>query len=362
MTDFEISDKPLQADDRNDEDELVELVTRETEELKQILIERIDKMYKDHQEKLVDFIGRIGDLQQQGRNVLSLIHNFKQLCVLSAQLKTNRDFVTSWSFPNKDQATAELEKHFQIFKQTILVNLPNLVNSSNLAINYMDHSREKKAMKLWNPNSGSDVKNDMFEFYSSVGDSFTDPLCYRLILSAEVLLIQKTNEPILDGRIESGIQIASRPFRKLVKKFFFHTDMSKIIIQRDDACFDMLSAETRYEVKNFDLEIKNGLLCPYFVDKKVHQCYWNAEEEAICLTHTEKKFDCESCPKLISSEIHPVMCFLTTKNDFIAYDLVAYYFIYVPFIMHGCDSIDYVTTFGSVTNSLNRLFFFWSIK
>ena len=138
--------------------------------------------------------------------------------------------------------------------------------------------------------------------------------------------------------------------------------MSKIIIQRDDGCFDMLSDETRYEVKDLDLQIKSGFLCPYFLDGKVHQGYWNADKEAICFTHKKKKFDCESCPKLISSEIHPVMCFLTIKNDFIAYDLVRDEFIFLPYATHGCDSIDYVATLGSLRYSSQRLFFFWSIK
>ena len=227
LTDFEMSEKPLQsrkrsADDRNDKDELVELVTREADELKETLIERIDKTYTDHQGKLVDVIAEIGNLQQQARNVLSLdncelIHNFKQLCVISAQFKTHRDFVMSGSFPNKDQATAELEKCFQSFKQTVLLNL-----QPNLAINGDDHSRGKTVMKIGNRNSGSDVENVKFEFYSSVSSEsrFLPPLCYRLLVSADVIFIQKISKPILDGRIGSGKQITCRPCRKPVKKFF----------------------------------------------------------------------------------------------------------------------------------------------
>ena len=69
-------------------------------------------------------------------------------------------------------------------------------------------------------------------------------------------------------------------------------------------------------------------------------------------------------PKLISSEVYPFACFLTLDNAVVVYHFVRDDFIFILFIIHGCESVDYVSTLNTEYHQTgkNSRFFLWSIK
>ena len=67
-------------------------------------------------------------------------------------------------------------------------------------------------------------------------------------------------------------------------------------------------------------------------------------------------------PVLICSEIYPFVCLLTCENEVVAYDVTRDDFVLIPFVVHGCESIDYVGTLNAGSQTNSNIFFFWSVK
>ena len=368
LTESEMSEKPLQSKlkssaDVSDRDRLVEVVTTETQELQDALIGLIDKNFKNLEQKGDKLVGQVGSLQSEARNLLSLegcelIRDFRLLKSRSLDCTKKSQDAMSDNLSCGDRCDiAEVVKDLKtIKKRAIEMMLERLFVCESVGSTACASNRAETQSSIAKAQRHS-VQRFSSRKYSG---SWSFSSC-QLITEGGALLIQELKS-IAENNIEFGRQLACRPFRKKVKNVFFDQEMLNIFIQSDDDSVDALMQHTGYEAQKLNVRTKNEFICFYIANKEIHECYWNTKKKNIALTHSNKSFECESMPKLISSAIHPFVCLLTDENEVVAYDVTRDDFIFIPFIIHRCESVDYVTTFngGSQQNSCN--FFFWSIK
>ena len=352
LTESELSEKPLQTKlksmaGQRDHDRLVEVVTTETKLLADALIGLVDKKYENDRQKGDNLINTVGELQSEARNLLSnegcqLIRDFRSLKSRSLDCTNRTEAAISENYTCKRSNTVVLGEEFQIFRQKMI----------------------KKLMPK---------ADDQFSFWWSRGAQFERYSCsfnenrastsYRVLLKGGALIIEQISD-ISEGKVKSKTQMTCRPYRRVVKSVFFHHEMSEVIIQLDNGYLDLLTGGNYgYKTETLNISKQENFLCFYMFKKEVHQCYWNSAAKLICLTHNENEFECEAMPKLISSEISPFIFLHTSEHEIIAYDFRMERYIYVPFVVHGCDSIDYITTFSCSSRSKTEcLFFMWSVN
>ena len=373
LTEAEMSEKPVRsktksAVNQNERDCLVQLVTREIEELQTGLIGIIDKKYKGQEQKVNKLADNVCNLQQEARSALAaddceLICQHKRL--KARFLKCMHETGLEMSGNSLCEGFEHVRDGFQLFKKSAVQQL-----LSKLAVPENDEVPLSLANRTDNLPSSPEVKKLTLERYSSVKHLMLNnslrSLTYRLVISRGALAVHEVKSISNQGTVGLGKQLICRPFRKTVQNVFFDHSMTKVIIQSEAGHLDILLAEANgYRHISLDIELRDGFICFFIFENKIHQCYWNSNTKTICLTHCNKTFECKTMPILISSEIFPFLCLLTTDCEVIVYDVVRDDFIYVPFIIHGCESIDYVSTLIDDLFDRQRsqdCFLFWSVK
>ena len=222
---------------------------------------------------------------------------------------------------------AELGKHFETVKRSAIEGLQILliVNKSDVCAEIASNGLEAKSL-------ASRGRITTFERFSLNIPSGSPPRCYRLVISGGALIIHEI-QSISQGKCEFGKQLCCRPYRKKIRNVFFDHGLSHVIIQADDGSFDLLARRNKYEAQKFDIVLENEFLCLYILSDQIYQCYWSAEKKCICFYHTDKTFECDAMPKLISSEMYPFVLLLTRENEIVAYNLIKDDFVFIPFII-----------------------------
>ncbi|XP_075260653.1 uncharacterized protein LOC142352147 [Convolutriloba macropyga] len=379
LTEAEMSEKPVRsktksAVNQNERDCLVQLVTREIEELQTGLIGIIDKKYKGQEQKVNKLADNVCNLQQEARSALSaddceLICQHKRLKERFLKCMYDTGIAMSGNSLCENFDFKQVRECFQVYKKSAMQQL-----LSKLAVPENDEVPLSLANRTDNLPSSPEVKKLILERYSSVGHMMFDnslrSLTYRLVISRGALAVHEVKSISNQGTVVLGKQLICRPFRKTVQNVFFDHSMTKVIIQSEAGPIDILLAEANgYRHLNLDIQLSDGFICLFIFENEIHQCYWNSNTKTICLTHCNKTFECKTMPLLISSEIFPFLCLLTRECEVIVYDVVRDDFIYVPFIIHGCESIDYVSTLCTERSrhsfnpySSEDFFLFWSVK
>ena len=164
------------------------------------------------------------------------------------------------------------------------------------------------------------------------------------------------------GTVDCLKEILSCQFNEKVRAVFYDSQMTNVVVQTDNELIHVVSAGTPNTWIKIEHKIDEGFICPYFVNSRVHYCYWNRLLKGVVFSHEGALLKSPASPKLLSYQVSPLVCLLTRDNSLVVADFESNITHTIPLHVKFITAVDYVTPYYDFQSHHKRVvhIFCWS--